>query len=132
MVLDSTRLFPRDVGRGGGGSCVPVILLLYSVGESCFALSVHPKEYSPQKEYTLLLISYVRDHAASPRISADTTALKCLASGKKSIEPSHPNVPHSALELLLFCYFHTLLVYLCTLYLWNVNFITCTWTFPPS
>ena len=36
-----------------------------------------------------VLSSYVRDHAALPRMSANadfSTLLKCLASGKKSIE----------------------------------------------
>jgi len=44
-----------------------------------------------------------------------STTFKCLASD-------------SALELLLVWYFHMLLVYHCTLCLWNVNYTRCTWT----
>ena len=51
-----------------------------------------------------VLSSYVRDHAALPRMSANedfSTLLKCLASGKKSIEQLRPSAPRqtSALEL---------------------------------
>jgi len=59
--------------------------------------------------YTLL-ISYVRDHAALPRMSENadvSTPLKCLASGKKSIEQLRPSAPRqtSALELLVsYCF----------------------------
>ena len=92
--------------------------------------------------YTLLraciLSSYVCDHTASPRISANadfSTTLKCLASGKKSIEQLCPSTPrqNSALELLLFCYFRILLVYHHALYLWNVNFTMCarSLSYPP-
>jgi len=53
-------------------------------------------------------------------VNADfSTALKCLASGKKSIERLRPSTPQqtSALELLLFYNFRILLVYPCALYL---------------
>jgi len=69
-----------------------------------------------------VLSSYVRDHAALPRILANadfSTPLKCLASGKKSIEQLRPSAPlqTSALELLVFYYcFRILLVYPCALY----------------
>jgi len=58
--------------------------------------------------------SCVCDHAAPLRMSVNadlSTALKCLASGKKSIEQLCPSVPWqtSALELLLFCNFRILL-----------------------
>ena len=71
-----------------------------------------------------VLSRYGCNHAASLRMSlnADVSIpLKCLALDKKSIKQLCPCVPRriSALELLLFCYFHILLVYH---YLWNVNF----------
>ena len=55
--------------------------------------------------YVPVLRSYVGDHAALPRMSANadfSTLLKCLASGKKSIEQLRPSAPRqtSALELL--------------------------------
>ena len=54
-------------------------------------------------------------------MSADadfSTLLKCLASGKKSIEQLRPSAPRqtSALELLVVYCFHILLVYPCALY----------------
>jgi len=69
------------------------------MGEGCFALLMHPEEYPPLKDFgrisykslystiymPVVLSSYVCDHAASPRMSANadfSTALKCLASGK--------------------------------------------------
>jgi len=65
--------------------------------------------------------SYVRDHAALPRMSANadfSTPLKCLASGKKSIEQLRPSAPlqTSALELLVVYCFRILLVYPCALH----------------
>ena len=68
-----------------------------------------------------VLSSYVRDHAALPRMSANadfSTLLKCLASGKKSIEQLRPSAPRqtSALELLVVYCFLILLVYPCPLY----------------
>ena len=47
-----------------------------------------------------------------------STPLKCLASGKKSIEQLHPSAPQqtSALELLVVYCFCILLVYPCALY----------------
>jgi len=47
-----------------------------------------------------------------------STPLKCLASGKKSIEQLRPSAPRhtSALELLVFYCFRILLVYPCPLY----------------
>jgi len=71
--------------------------------------------------YVPVLSSYVRDHAALPRMSANadfSTLLKCLASGKKSIEQLRPSAPlqTSALELLVVYCFRILLVYPCALY----------------
>ena len=71
--------------------------------------------------YVPVLSSYVRDHAALPRMSANadfSTQLKCLASGKKSIEQLRPSAPRqtSALELLVVYCFRILLVYPCALY----------------
>ena len=71
--------------------------------------------------YVPVLCSYVGDHAALPRMSANadfSILLKCLASGKKSIEQLRPSAPQqtSALELLVVYCFRILLVYLCTLY----------------
>ena len=68
-----------------------------------------------------VLSSYVCDHATLPRMSANAdlpTTLKCLASGKKSIERSIPIDPRqtSAIELFLVCYLHVLLAYHCILY----------------
>ena len=68
-----------------------------------------------------VLSSYVRDHAALPRMSANaefSTPLKCLPSGKKSIEQLLPSAPRqtSALELLVVYCFRILLVYPCALY----------------
>jgi len=68
-----------------------------------------------------VLSSYVGDHAALPRMSTNadfSTLLKCLASGKKSIEQLRPSAPRqtSALELLEVYCFRILLVYLCALY----------------
>ena len=68
-----------------------------------------------------VLSSYVGDHAALPRMSANadfSTLLKCLASGKKSTEQLRPSAPQqtSALELLEVYCFRILLVYLCALY----------------
>jgi len=68
-----------------------------------------------------VLSSYVRDHVALPRMSANddfSTPLKCLTSGKKSIEQLRSSVPRqtSALELLVFYCFRILLVYPCSLY----------------
>ena len=68
-----------------------------------------------------VLSSYVRDHAALPRMSANadfSTPLKCLVSGKKSIEQLRPSTPWqtSALELLVVYCFRILLVYPCALY----------------
>ena len=47
-----------------------------------------------------------------------STLLKCLVSGKKSIEQLRPSAPWqtSALELLVVYCFHILLVYPCALY----------------
>ena len=49
-----------SLGKGNGtGSCAPsficmtsckFVLLLFSAGEGCFALSMHPEEYPPQKD----------------------------------------------------------------------------------
>ena len=66
--------------------------------------------------YVPVLSSYVRDHAALLKTSATadfSTPLKCLASGKKSIEQLCPSAPRqtSALELLVVYCFHVLLVY---------------------
>jgi len=60
-------------------------------------------------------------HAALPRMSVNTdfsTLVKCLASGKKSIEQLRHSAPRqtSALELLEVYSFRILLVYLCALY----------------
>ena len=93
---------------------------------------MHPEEYPPQKDYeriacksilyyVLVLSSYVGDHAALLRMSANadfSTLLKCLASGKRSIEQLCPSVPQqtSALELLVVYCFRILLVYPCALY----------------
>ena len=68
-----------------------------------------------------VLSSYVGDHAALPRMSANadfSTLLKCLASGKKSIEQLRPSAPRqtSALELLVVHCFRILRVYPCALY----------------
>ena len=68
--------------------------------------------------YMPVLSSYVCDHAALPRMSANadfSTPLKCLAS---DIEQLHPNTPWqtSALELLVFYGFCIILVYPCALY----------------
>ena len=68
-----------------------------------------------------VLSSYVGDHAALPRMSANVdfpTLLKSLASGKKSIEQLRPSAPlqTSALELLVVRCFCILLVYPCALY----------------
>jgi len=68
-----------------------------------------------------VLSSYVGDHAALPRMLADadvSTLLKCLASGKKSIEQLRLSAPRqsSGLELLVVYCFRILLVYLCALY----------------
>jgi len=89
--------------------------------------------------YAPVLCRHVCDHVVSPKISVNadcSTTLKCLVRGKWSTEQSCPTVPRqtSALELLLFCYFHTLLVHHYVLYLWNVNFTTCTQTlsYPPD
>jgi len=49
-----------------------------------------------EMHFQCILKSYVRDHAASLRISVNadlSTALKCLASGKKSMELLPPTVP---------------------------------------
>ena len=49
--------------------------------------------------YTLLRACTVRDHAALPRMSANadfSTLLKCLVSGKKSIEQLRPSEPHTS------------------------------------
>jgi len=59
---------------------------------------------------------YVCDHATLPRISENagfSTPLKCLASGKKSVEQLCPSMPWqtSALELLVF-YCFTYLLYI--------------------
>jgi len=67
-----------------------------------------------------VLSSYVSDRAALPRMSANaefSTLLKCLASGKKSIEQLRTSAPRqtSALELLEVYCFHILLVYPCAL-----------------
>jgi len=71
--------------------------------------------------YVPVLSSYVGDHAALLRMSANadfSTLLKCLASGRKSIEQLHPSVPRqtSALELLVVHCFRILLVYPYALY----------------
>ena len=68
-----------------------------------------------------VLSSYVGDHAALPRMSANadfSTLLKCLASAKKSIELLRPSAPRqtSALELLVVYCIRILLAYLCALY----------------
>jgi len=68
-----------------------------------------------------VLSSYVGDRAALPRMSANadfSTLLKCLASGKKSIERLRPSAPRqtSALELLVVYCFRILIVYPCALY----------------
>ena len=68
-----------------------------------------------------VLSSYVGDHAALLRMSANadfSTLLKCLASGKKSIEQLRPSAPRqtSALELLEVYCFLILLVYPRALY----------------
>jgi len=59
--------------------------------------------------------------------------LKCLASGKKSIEQLVPIdlQQTSVLELLLVCYFCILL---CIIILQNVNYTMCAWTLskPPD
>ena len=67
-----------------------------------------------------LLSSCIWDHAASPRISANADIymiLKCLASGKKSIERSITIDPQqtSVLDPLVVCYFHILHAYHCIL-----------------
>ena len=71
--------------------------------------------------YVPVLSSYVCDHAALPRMSANadfSTPLQCLVSGKKSTEQLRPSAPPqtSALELLVFYCFRILLVYPCPLY----------------
>ena len=71
--------------------------------------------------YMPVLSSYVCDHAALRRMSANadfSTPLKCLASGKKSIEQLRPSVPRQtlALELLVVYCFCILLAYPCALY----------------
>jgi len=92
-----------------------------SVGEGWVALSIHPEEYPPRKDYERIayksilyyvpvLSSYVCDPAALPRMSANadfSIPLKCLASGKKSIQQLTPSTPWqtSALELSVFAYF---------------------------
>ena len=68
-----------------------------------------------------VLSSYVRDRAALPRMSANaefSTLLKCLASGKKSIEQLRPSAPRqtSPLELLEVYCFRIRLVYPCALF----------------
>ena len=109
-----------------------IVLLLFSMGEGWVALSMHPEEYPPRKDYERIvyvsilyyvpvLSTYVRDHAALPRMSANadfSTPLKCLASGKKSIEQLRPSAPRqtSALELLVVYCFRILLVHPCPLY----------------
>jgi len=89
---------------------------------------MHPEEYPPRNDYERIankslyiyyvpvLSSYVRDHAALPRMSANadfSTPLKCLALGKKSVEQLRPSAPRqtSALELLVFYRFHILPVH---------------------
>ena len=65
------------------------------------------------------------------RANADlSTALKCLASGRKSVEGLSNIAPGetSAVELLLVCYFCILLMYHCALYLQNADYTTWTWT----
>jgi len=77
--------------------------------------------------YVLVLSSYVCDHAASLRVSVNadiSTALKCLASGKRSIVI----VPHCPVATRAVTILPLLLVYHCALYLWNVNFTTCAWS----
>ena len=63
-------------------------------------LSMHPEEYPPQKDFerisykSLYSSSYVCDPAASLTISANadfSSALKCLALGKKSVEQLYPS-----------------------------------------
>jgi len=60
-----------------------VVLLFFSTKEGCFALSMCPEKYPPLKDYeqnclqvsildyVSVLCSYVCDHAASLRISAN-------------------------------------------------------------
>ena len=85
----------------------------------CILKSIHVK---PAREflighYTLLrACTYVCDHAASPKISANadlSTTLKWLVSDMKSIEQLNPTKSQ-----------HQYIIY--ALYLWNVNHTTCT------
>ena len=64
--------------------------------------------------YMPVLSSYVRDHAALPRISVNadfSTPLKCLVYSIEQLRPSA-----NALELLVVYCFRILLVYHCPLY----------------
>ena len=89
---------------------------------SCTAyITAIPQRLSFEPGYVLQVGSYVHDHAALPRMSANadfSTPLKYLASGKKSIEQLRPSAlwQTAALELLVFYCFRTLLVYPCPLY----------------
>ena len=82
------------------------------MGEGCVALSMHPEEYPPCKDceqtaykplHTLLCACTEQLCMQTHRANADlSTALKCLASAKKSIKRLNPS-ENSALELLLVC-----------------------------
>ena len=104
----------------------------YCMGEGWVALSMHPEGYPPRKDYKRVAYksrysttcpvrsSYVHVLAALLRISVNdfSTPLKSLMSGKKSVEQLHPSASRqtSALELLVFYFYHILLVYPCPLY----------------
>jgi len=97
---------------------------------------VHPKGGNSMAASRLVFRS---DLVGTGRMSVNadiSTLLKCLASGKKSIEQLCPSGSWqtSALELALFSSLllpHTSCIFLCTI-LWNVNFITCAWSLSPT
>jgi len=83
-----------------------------------------------------MCLYYVRNNAALPRMPANadfSTPLKCLASGKKSIEQLHPSAPRqtSALQLLVFYCFHILFVYSCPLY-YGMLILSCAYGACPT
>jgi len=74
-------------------SVTKFVLLCYIVSFVWSNVSYDEKTANELLYYVLVLNSYVCDHAASLRISVIATALKYLASGKKSIEQMHPTAP---------------------------------------
>jgi len=64
-----------------------VVLLIFSMGEGCFALSVHPEESPPCKDWGELRIGhYTLLCACTEQLCVwPCTLTKCLASGKKEV-----------------------------------------------